>query len=122
MLELHPIDKAIAAHARWKSHLREAIDIGKSEFTVDGVRPDNTCEFGRWLAERPLDQRLGEHFKTVGDLHSRFHIEASHVLEMALAGRREEARAAMAIGSQFASVSAKLTASMTVWKKALEGP
>jgi len=121
MLELHPIDKAIAAHARWKSHLREAIETGKSEFTIDRVRPDNVCEFGRWLLERPLDQRLGEQFKTVRDLHARFHVEASQVLEMALAGRRDEARAAMAVGSPFASVSAKLTASMSAWKRVLEG-
>lgn len=119
MLDLNPIDKAIAAHARWKSHLRRAIETGNSEFTVAKVRPDNLCEFGQWLLERSGPQRLTEHFKTVRDLHSRFHIEASHVLELALAGRRTEAEAAMAIGSPFANVSSRLTIAMTNWKKSL---
>jgi methyl-accepting chemotaxis protein len=121
MLELHPIDKAIAAHARWKSHLRQAIESGKSEYTVDRVRPDNVCEFGHWLAERPGSQRVTEQYKTVRDLHARFHIEASHVLELALAGRRDEAKAAMAFGSAFATTSSRLTTAMTAWKKSLGG-
>jgi hypothetical protein len=54
MQELHPIDKAIAAHARWKSQLRKVIDSGTSDFTIDQVRPDNVCEFGRWLLDRPV--------------------------------------------------------------------
>ncbi len=121
MQELHPIDKAIAAHARWKSNLRQAIDTGKSEWTVERVRPDNLCEFGRWLLERPAPQRMTEHYRTVHDLHARFHIEAAHVLELALAGRRAEAVAAMAIGQPFANVSSKLTIALTAWKKALGG-
>ena len=119
MHELHPIDKAIAAHARWKSQLRKAIETGKSDFTVDQVRPDNVCEFGHWLRERPVPQKMTEHYKTVNDLHARFHIEASHVLELALAGQREKATAAMAIGSPFASISSKLTTAMTSWKLSL---
>jgi hypothetical protein len=121
MTELHPIDKAIAAHARWKSHLRQAIETRKSDWTVDRVRPDNLCDFGRWLGERPAPQRMTEHYKSVHDLHARFHTEAAHVLELALAGRREDAAAAMAIGSPFANVSSKLTIAMTAWKKALGG-
>ncbi|MFO0888966.1 MAG: CZB domain-containing protein [Isosphaeraceae bacterium] len=119
MQELHPIDKAIAAHARWKSRLRQVIESGESEVAADDVRPENRCEFGRWLADRPAEQRETAHYKTVRDLHARFHIEAAHVLELALAGHRQQAEAAMAIGSDFAGVSAKLTASMTAWKKAL---
>ena len=119
MQELHPIDKAIAAHARWKSHLRQAIETGKSEWTADRVRPDNLCEFGHWLLEQPVPQRMTEHYKTVHDLHARFHLEAAHVLELALAGRRETATSAMAMGSPFATVSSKLTTALTAWKKAM---
>lgn len=119
MHELHPIDKAIAAHARRKSHLRQAIDTGKSEFTVESVRPENLCEFGKWLRERSVAEKMSEHYKTVHDLHARFHLEASHVLELALAGEREKATAAMAVGSSFANVSSKLTAAMTAWKLSL---
>jgi hypothetical protein len=119
MQELHPIDKAIAAHARWKSQLRKAIDSGTSDFTIDQVRPDNVCDFGRWLLDRPVPQKMTAHYKTVHDLHARFHIEAAHVLELALAGKRDKATAAMAIGSPFATVSSKLTAAMTAWKLSL---
>ena len=49
MQELHPIDKAIAAHARWKSHLRQAIETGQSEWTVERMRGPTS-----FLPVRPL--------------------------------------------------------------------
>jgi hypothetical protein len=119
MQELHPIDKAIAAHARWKSHLRQAIETGKSDWTVDRVRPDNHCEFGQWLRERSVAEKMTDHYRTVVDLHGRFHQEAAQVLELALAGHRDRASNAMAVGSPFASISSKLTSSMVAWKRAL---
>ena len=111
--------RASPRHARWKSHLRQAVETGKSDFTVENVRPDNLCEFGKWLRERPAAEKMTEHFKTVSDLHTRFHVEASHVLELALGGQKEKAAAAMALGSSFASISSKLTTAMTAWKLSL---
>ncbi len=121
MSELHPIDKAIATHAWWKSDLRQAIDSGERDQTVDDVRDDDRCEFGRWLQKRPVAEKMSEHFRTVRELHARFHEEAAHVLELALAKRADEAMAAMAIGSSFASISARLTSAMVAWKLALGG-
>jgi len=121
MHELHPIEKAIVAHAWWKSHLRHVIDSGECDQTVDDVRADNRCEFGRWLCERPVAEKTSEHFRTVSELHARFHREAAHVLELALARRADQAIAAMAIGSPFASASARLTSAMVAWKLALGG-
>jgi methyl-accepting chemotaxis protein len=121
MLELHPIDKAIASHARWKSQLRQAIESGQSELSVELARSDKLCDFGRWLLDQPQEQRANDHYRTVSELHSQFHRAASSVLELALAGRRQEAEAAMALGSTFAGVSARLTASMTAWKRAIGG-
>lgn len=117
MSELHPIDHAIAAHARWKSNLRQAIETGRSDYTVERVRPDHVCEFGRWLLDRPVAEKLTQHYRTVRDLHARFHMEAARVLELALAGKRDEANAAMAIGGPFSKISTKLTAAITAWKK-----
>ena len=117
-MELHPIDRAIAAHARWKSLLRQAIEAGRSEWTAERVRPDDQCDFGRWLLARSPAEKASAHFQTVRELHAKFHLEASRVLELALAGRGSEATAAMAIGSPFAAVSSKLTTAMTAWKKA----
>ncbi len=120
MNELHPIDRAIAAHARWKSNLRLAIQTGKSESTVEQAHRDDACALGHWLIDRPQHEKHGEHFRNVHDLHSRFHREAAHVLELALAGKRTEATAAMAIDGSFTAVSVKLTAALTAWKKVLD--
>ena len=43
------INKAIGAHGMWKFRLDQAVEKGTSEFTVDNVRKDNLCDFGRWL-------------------------------------------------------------------------
>lgn len=115
------LDKAIAAHAKWKYHLMDAIDSGKSPWRVDDVRTDHACEFGKWLIALPLSERLSDHANKVRSLHAEFHALAAHVLELALAGRKEEARAAMAFGSRFAVVSANLTVSILAWNEAASG-
>ncbi|QEH38387.1 diguanylate cyclase [Aquisphaera giovannonii] len=121
MTELHPIDHAIAAHARWKSNLRQAIQTGQSPLTVAQARRDDACDLGRWLIERPAPVKSSPHYLEVLDLHAKFHREASHVLELALAGKATEAAEAMAIGNPFATVSSKLTIALTAWKKAITG-
>ena len=119
---MHDPDKivqAIAAHAKWKFRLREAIEAGTSEWTVNDVQTDNRCEFGIWLQALPAEDRKSEHWKTVRQLHAEFHQQAAEVLRLALAGRREEAEAAIAQGSRFAKTTTKLTITMTAWRKAL---
>jgi hypothetical protein len=111
------LDRAIAAHARWKYRLMDAIDTGKSQWHVRDVRTDAACDFGKWLATLPLSQRLSEHCKTVRVLHSEFHGLAADVLELAIAGRKEEAAAAIALGSRLASVSSSLTMAVLAWKE-----
>lgn len=111
------LDRAIAAHAKWKYRLMEAIDTGKSQWAVGTVRTDDECDFGKWLLGLPLSQRLSEQFKTVQALHTEFHGLAAAVLELALARRKEEAIAAMALGSRFAAVSSSLTMAVLAWKE-----
>jgi hypothetical protein len=118
MLDTSKIDHGIAAHARWKYRLMAAIETGKSEWTVSGMRSDDQCEFGKWFLALPLSDRLSEHWRKIKDLHTEFHKTASEVLELALAGRKEEAEAAMSLGSRFASISSDLTMAMTAWKEA----
>lgn len=112
-------DRAIAAHARWKFELREAIDTGKSQWAVRDVRTDSACEFGKWLAALPESQRRSEHYTKVRALHAEFHTVAAEVLELALAGRKDEANAAVAFGSRFTVVSANLTGAVLAWQKDL---
>jgi len=112
------LDRAIAAHAKWKYRLMEAIDTGKSQWRVDDVRTDSACEFGKWLGALPLSERLSEHSKKVRALHAEFHVLAADVLELALAGRKAEATAAMALRSRFATASSNLTMAVMAWKEA----
>ena len=112
------LDRAIAAHAKWKYRLMEAIDSGKSQWHVSDVRTNDHCDFGNWLATLPLSQRLAEHSQKVRVLHTEFHRLAADVLELALAGRKTEATAAMALGSRFAAVSSSLTMAVIAWQEA----
>ena len=112
------LDQAIAAHAKWKYRLMEAIDTGKSQCRVSDVRTDNSCDFGKWLSELPLSERLSENYKKVRTLHAEFHGLAADVLELALAERKDEAAASMALGSRFATVSSNLTMAVMAWKNA----
>jgi methyl-accepting chemotaxis protein len=112
------LDQAIAAHAKWKYRLMEAIDAGKSQWRVGDVRTDNSCEFGKWLSALPLSLRLSEHSQKVRALHAEFHGLAADVLELALAGRKVEATAAMAPRSRFATASSNPTMAVMAWKEA----
>ncbi len=115
------LDRAIAAHAKWKYHLMDVIDSGNSPWRVSDVRTADACEFGKWLIALPLSERLSEHSKKVRALHAEFHGIAADVLELALAGRKVEAAAAMALRSRFAEVSSKLTMAVLAWKGAESG-
>jgi len=121
MIDTDPITRGIAAHAKWKYYLRQAIKNGESEWTVPVVKVDDQCEFGRWLRSIPPAERAGEHWKIVNARHRTFHREAADVLDLALARRQEEAEAAIAIGSPFAEASKQLTLAMMAWKKEADG-
>jgi methyl-accepting chemotaxis protein len=115
------LDRAIVAHAKWKYRLMEVIDTGNSPLRASEVRTSDACEFGKWLIALPLSERLNEHSKKVRALHAEFHGLAADVLELALAGRKAEAVAAMALGSRFAQVSANLTMAVQAWKATSRG-
>jgi hypothetical protein len=115
------LDHAIAAHAKWKFRLRGAIRTGQSEWTVEKVRPDDLCDFGKWLNALPLADRMAKEWREAKTLHARFHIAAADVLESAIAGRKLEADTSMAPGGIFADVSTKLVRVITDWKKKVAG-
>ncbi|MHC5114508.1 MAG: CZB domain-containing protein [Planctomycetota bacterium] len=116
MIEIDNIVRAVAAHAKWKYELRQAIATGTSKWTVPTVRVDDRCEFGTWLRSLPPSEQDDEHWRTVHARHAEFHRAAADVLVLALAGRREEAEAAIAPDSRFAEASKKLTLAMMSWK------
>jgi hypothetical protein len=121
MIDPAALDHEIAAHAKWKFRLREAIKTGLSEWTVDTVRPDNLCEFGKWLDALPLPMRMSHDWREAKALHAQFHRAAAEVLKSALAGDKTGAEAAMAPGGAYADVSTKLVRGLTEWKKKVSG-
>ena len=99
----------------------DAVNTGKSEWTVQGIRSHDTCEFGKWLASLPPSESSSQQCKKVAELHAEFHKAAAEVLEIALSGRREEGEAAISLGSRFLLISSDLTMAMSAWKEAAGG-
>lgn len=110
------IQAAILAHGMWKSHLAMAIGSGQSKFAVADAKKDDGCQFGKWLLGDPALKR-SPRFAEVRALHASFHQEAAKVLALALEGKKDEARAAMASGSGFETTSSSLTKLLLTWKK-----
>ena len=109
------ISKAIGAHGMWKQRLKQAIEGGSSEFTVERVKADNNCDFGKWLYALGDKEKGGTHYKTVRELHADFHKAAADVLAKALAGDKTTASSSMA--GPFSTASSNLTSAMMAWKK-----
>jgi chemoreceptor zinc-binding protein len=115
MAAVEEIKKAVGAHGMWKQRLKQAIDSGKSDFTVDRVRVDNMCDFGKWLYSLAASDQTSAHWKSVRELHAKFHAEAAHVLSLAVSGHKQDAEKGLATGSNFAKISSELTGAMMKW-------
>jgi methyl-accepting chemotaxis protein len=121
MIHKDEITKAIGAHGMWKARLAQAIETGKIDITVEKVRMDNQCAFGQWLYGASLDakDRRSPHYEEVRRLHAQFHQVVSQVVELALAGKKQEARQLMSLEGEYSTVSSRLTAAMSAWSKTL---
>jgi hypothetical protein len=117
MTNLTIFDKAVFAHAKWKHRLRQAIQTGKSEWTVAEVQADDRCDFGDWLKKLSPSKKTSESYRDLRTLHTEFHDAASEVLALALAGKKDEAQVAMSTGSRFTEISTKLVLSLSKWAK-----
>jgi methyl-accepting chemotaxis protein len=113
------MNNAIAAHARWKTRLKHAIETGTFDVDVRTAARDNACDFGRWLHEGiPASQKASPHYQTCVELHARFHTAAAEVLRLALAGKKDEAEHMLRDSSSpFTTASVGLTREMTFWKQ-----
>jgi hypothetical protein len=117
---LAQIKAAVGAHGMWKARLQSAISTGKSDFDAANVAKDDKCDFGKWLHGGVSGAaRSSASYNAVKAEHARFHAEAARVLSLALSGKRDEAKNAMAAGSAFAKISADLTREMMDWKKSV---
>lgn len=114
------ISKAIPAHGAWKRRLADAIASSRSEYSVEVVRTDNQCEFGRWLYGLPDAEQASPECAKVRDLHAKFHLEAAKTLALALAGNREEAERTMVLDGPYSVASSALTMAMMEWRRKLD--
>jgi hypothetical protein len=115
------LTKAIGAHGEWKRRLATAISTGTDVSTPAKVRSDSLCAFGEWLYKADTATATDLHYAGVKDLHGQFHQTAADVLILAIEGRKDDAEKAMAMGSHFAAVSAKLTNAMMAWRNSITG-
>lgn len=121
MLITEQIDKAILAHATWKTRLKEAIESGKSEFSPSTVGQDNQCEFGKWLfndVENAI--RATPQYAAIVKKHAEFHKEAGRILQLALSGQKDAALQAMSLSSEYNRLSASLTVELKSWREKLK--
>ncbi|MBK7366946.1 MAG: CZB domain-containing protein [Candidatus Eisenbacteria bacterium] len=118
MTHADEIKKAIAAHGLWKSRLRQAIDTGRSQWSVEEIAADGDCDLGRWLQAVEPAADEAERIERIRTLHRKFHREAAQVLQLAHGGQRSVANMAMAAGSPFDRLTSELTRELMLWSRA----
>jgi hypothetical protein len=94
---------------------------GKFDGSIDTVRADNQCEFGKWLygSELSAAEKQTDHYLDVKLLHAQFHHEAAKVVHLANSGEKMEAEKAMNMGGSYAKSSSALTSAMIRWRDSL---
>lgn len=117
-MDAREINKAIGAHGVWKVRLREAVELGTSDYRPEKVAADCECDFGKWLYAIPPTERPREFWDKVQGVHARFHKEAGEILKLALIGKRDEALAKITdLRGEFVSTSIEMTTILSEWKK-----
>ncbi len=110
------INDAIGAHGSWKIKLRTAINKGHSTQSVEDVRCDDKCAFGKWLHGSEIDPqtRTGVPYSVIKRLHAEFHICAADVLKRATSG--DTSGAVELLEGDFSAKSEKLVRGLRKWK------
>lgn len=101
------ISEAIMAHQRWKLTLNEAIETGTCKLSVEFVKSDRNCIFGKWLSTLDGLEPKSEYCK-IKEMHLKFHICAARVLKLALEGKKNKAIKATGPKSRYSLYSTKL--------------
>ncbi len=81
-------EEAVAAHRKWKSHLRLHIDGSSTEMLdPEVIGRDDRCELGRWIhGEGGATMSAKPEFQAMKRIHARFHQVAGEVLLKSKAG------------------------------------
>jgi Chemoreceptor zinc-binding domain len=113
------IDAALSSHELQKGWLSSVIESGSSEWGPQRVKADNQCDLGRWLYACSPEEKAMPRYDVIKHLHAQFHIEAGHILDIALRGDRDNAFAETAKGKRYAEISASLIDELLKWKAEL---
>ena len=121
MSYIEEIDNALAVHGLWKQHLKQAIETGRSEFSVSQLQADYFCDFGKWLYGLPLVIRTTTYWTKTQKLHAEFHQEAARILGLAVnQHKKDEALRLLGPGEKYHSLSEQLGDALRQWKESLK--
>lgn len=112
------LKSAREAHLAWKERLLKAVESGQSEFKPKLVRRDDECELGKTLHRSfSQDAQMTSHFMMIKVLHADFHMAASEVLRMAMAGEKGMAASLLEANGLYTRVSSALILAIKAWEE-----
>ncbi|HTX17476.1 MAG TPA: CZB domain-containing protein [Bacteroidota bacterium] len=115
MVTKEPIEAALTSHGEWKKRLSNAIGTGISDFDPEALRRDKECDFGKWLHALHPSDTVSENYRKVKSLHASLHTVAAETLQLAVIGKREEARKRLAPGGIYARTYNAFDAALHEW-------
>jgi len=114
------LNKAIASHFTWKVRLKNMIDLGESNLSIQDIRDDSLCEFGKCLNSLSKEYAENEYYQNIKNLHTEFHINAAKIVLIALSGHKERANELfLSRDSDFVKNSTLLTLELSEWRDSL---
>ncbi len=105
MSHVEVYERAIAAHAAWKGKMRKFV-AGTLEIDEAQAGSHDACEFGRWIATRPLPEA---ELAPLRSAHDHFHDVAGAIVHARHVGDQRRVAAAFEVQGEFTKASAQLT-------------
>lgn len=120
MAKITDIEKALASHAQWATHLTQAIFKAQLDIPLAIIGSEVECELGCWLhgTELTADDKASAEYAAVRELHAEFHQVARRVAELALYSKKFEAYTLLY--GEYIATSGKLALALAAWKRNLE--
>ena len=103
------LDAAAQSHVFWLERLHADASRGRTEHSAEAARRVDACALGHWLhaGARPSVREL-EPYRTVVEVHTRFHAMAGDILDLVLQGERAEALHRLDVNGEFMMLSGQL--------------
>ncbi len=124
MITREAINNAIAAHGKWKTRLRQAIEKGDIEFDIEKAGTDNNCDFGKWLYSESIspEEKKTDYYNRVKTLHAEFHRSIQAAANLLSTGKKAEAlQTVNDLNGVFNKISVSLVLLLSEWRDSLFG-